>query len=309
MNRLLIILFIALSLPGFGQQDAIYSQYSFNPLVINPAYAGTRNSISAVLLHRSQWVGLDGAPVTQTLAVHSPVNKSKLAFGLNLGHDAIGPTKAINLGFTTAYHIKLKKSKLSLALRGGIYNAVIDKSKLKFDNQSDMFNVGGISSSTVPSFDFGLYYYKTKFYIGLSATHLTKQKFTFYDDVLDPIGASHDYFLRTHVLLTAGYVFDINDNFKFKPSFLLKNTEGALPNLDLSFNALFYKKLWLGISFRNKTSVNFMTEWNIKDFLRIGYAYDLSINKLSKYNKGSHEIFIGFDFNLKSKTVISPRYL
>ncbi len=309
MNRLLIICFIALSLPVFGQQDAIYSQYSFNPLVINPAYAGSRNSISAVLLHRSQWVGLEGAPVTQTLAIHSPINRTKLALGLNLGHDAIGPTQSVNAALTAAYHIKLRKSKLSLALRGGLYNAVLDRNKLKFDNQVDIYNVGGVTSSTVPSFDFGLYYYKAKFYIGLSLTHLSKQRFTFYNEELKPIGATSDYYLRTHAFLNIGYVFDISENFKLKPSFLLKNTEGAVANLDLSFNALLYNKLWIGISFRNKSSVNFMTEFNVKDYFRIGYAYDVSVNKLNKYNNGSHEIFIGFDFNLKSKKLISPRYL
>lgn len=308
MNKILIILFIGLNLTVNAQQDAIYSQYSFNPLAINPAYAGTRSSISAVLLHRSQWVGIDGAPTTQTLAIHSPVNNSNLAFGFNMAYDRIGPSKNLNAGLTAAYHLKFKKSKLSLALRAGFYNSVLDKNKLEFQNTTDIFNEGGVYSSTVPSFDFGAYYYKTKFYVGLSITHLTQHEFNFYEEVFVS-GGSTDYFLRTHVFLNAGYVFEVSNNFVFKPSILLKTTEGALPNLDLSFNAMFYKKFWLGISFRNKSSVNFMTELNITDFLRMGYAYDLSINKLSNYNKGSHEIFIGFDFNIKSKKVVSPRYL
>ncbi len=308
MNRLLIIIFIGLCLSTHAQQDAIYSQYSFNPLAINPAYAGTRSSISAVLLHRSQWVGIDGAPTTQTIAIHSPVNKSKLAFGFNMAYDRIGPSKNLNAAFTTAYHIKFKKSKLSLGLRAGFYNSVLDKNKLEFQNSTDIFNEGGVVSSTVPSFDFGMYYYKTKFYIGFSITHLSRHEFSFYES-LSMNGGASDYFLRTHAFLNVGYVFEVNDNFVFKPSLLLKNSEGAPPNLDLSFNAMFYKKFWLGVSFRNRSSVNFMTEFNITDFLRLGYAYDLSINKLSNYNKGSHEIFIGFDFNLKSKKVVSPRYL
>lgn len=295
-------------MPANAQQDAIYSQYSFNPLAINPAYAGTRSSFSAVLLHRSQWVGIEGAPTTQSLAVHSPVNKSKLAFGFNMAYDKIGPSKNLNAAFTTAYHLKFKKSKLSMALRAGFYNSVLDKNKLEFQNTADIFNEGGVYTSTVPSFDFGLYYYKTKFYIGLSFTHISKHKFNFYEELFLNGGTS-DYFLRTHVFLNTGYVFEVSDNFVFKPSLLFKSTEGALPNLDLSFNAMFYKKFWLGISFRNKSSVNFMTEFNITDFLRMGYAYDLSVNKLSNYNKGSHEIFIGFDFNLKSKKIVSPRYL
>jgi type IX secretion system PorP/SprF family membrane protein len=308
MNKLLVILFIGVNLTLNAQQDAIYSQYSFNPLAINPAYAGTRNSFSAVLLHRSQWVGIDGAPTTQTLSVHSPTNKSNLAFGFNMAYDRIGPSTTLNAAFSTAYHLKFKKSKLSLALRAGLYSATLDKNKLQFQDNNDVFNEGGVYSSAVPSFDFGAYYYKAKFYVGLSLTHLTQHEFDFYDQI-DLNGGSTDYFLRTHVFLNSGYVFEVNKNVVFKPSLLLKVTEGALPNLDLSFNVLFYKKIWVGLSFRNKSSVNFMTEINITDYMRIGYAYDYSVNKLSNYNKGSHEIFIGFDFDLKSKKVVSPRYL
>ncbi len=297
---------LASSFVGKAQQDAIFSQYTFNPLAINPAYAGSRSSFSAVLLHRSQWVGIDGAPNTQTLAVHSPVNKTNLAAGLNLYYDRIGPSSNLNIGFTGAYHLQLKKSKLSFGIRGGIYNSTLDKNQLSFKDQTDIFSENGTVTSTVPSFDFGMYYYKTKFYVGLSMSHINRNKFSFYDNILSD---NTTYSLRTHVFLNMGYVFEVSDNVVFKPSFLLKATEGAYGNLDLSFNFMFYKKFWLGLSFRNRSSVNFMTEWNITDYLRIGYAYDLSVNKLALYNKGSHEIFIGFDFNLKSKKVVSPRYL
>lgn len=308
MKKFYIYLFLSLNFVGNAQQDAIYSQYTFNPLAINPAYAGSRSSFSAVLLHRSQWVGIDGAPTTQTLAVHSPVNKTNLAAGLNLYYDRVGPTSNLNLSFTGAYHLKLKKSKLAFAIRGGIYQSTLDKDQLKFKDQTDIFNEQGIVQNIVPTFDFGMYYYKTKFFLGLSITHLNNAKFDFFENISND-GAFTDYRLRTHLFLTGGYVFEISDKFLFKPTFLFKSTEGAPANLDLSFNFMFYKKFWLGISFRNKSSVNFMTEWNITDYLRIGYAYDLSVNKLTKYNRGSHEIFIGFDFNIKSKKVVSPRYL
>jgi type IX secretion system PorP/SprF family membrane protein len=307
MRKLHIFLFLGLSFIGRAQQDAIFSQYTFNPLAINPAYAGSRSSFSAVLLHRSQWIGFDGAPNTQTLAVHSPVNNTNLAAGLNLYYDRVGPSSNLNVAFTGAYHLKLKKSKLSFAIRGGVYQSTLDKNQLVFKDQTDIFSQQGTVTSAVPTFDFGVYYYKTKFFLGLAINHLNNAKFSFFDNLSN--GASYDYKLKTHVFLNGGYVFDVSDKFIFKPTFLLKSTEGAPANLDLSFNFLFYKKLWLGISFRNKSSVNFMTEWNITDYLRIGYAYDLSVNKLTKYNRGSHEIFIGLDFNIKSKKVISPRYL
>jgi type IX secretion system PorP/SprF family membrane protein len=303
MKKYFLFLFISFSLSSMAQQDAIYSQYTFNPLVINPAYAGSRNSFSSVLLHRSQWVGIDNAPTSQSFAIHSPMNKSKVALGLNFGFDQLGPTKNVNGGLSAAYHLKLEDSKLSFALRAGFYSATVDKNLLNFKDESDQFNSGGMVGSTVPSLDFGVYYYKPKFYLGLSFNHLTRHEFSFYD------GLNTDYYLRTHMFLNGGVVLDISKNVMFKPTALLKLSKQTKANLDLGFNFLFYKKLWLGISFRNKSSVNFMTEFNITDYLRLGYAYDLSINKLSNYNRGSHEIFIGFDFNIKSKKVISPRYI
>jgi len=308
MRKFFLYVFIGFSCIGNAQQDAIYSQYNFNPLAINPAYAGSRSSFSAVLLHRSQWLGFDGAPTTQTLAVHSPVNKTNLAAGLNVYYDRIGPSTNLNVAFTGAYHLKLKKSKLSFAIRGGAYQSTLDKNLLTFKDQTDIFNENGTVTSTVPSFDFGVYYYKTKFFLGLAITHLNNAKFSFFENI-NSIGATQNYKLTTHIFITGGYVFEVSEKFIFKPTFLLKKAEGAPGNLDLSFNFMFYKKFWLGVSFRNNTSVNFMTEWNITDYLRIGYAYDLSVNKLSKYNRGSHELFIGFDFNVKSKKVVSPRYL
>ncbi|MBI3135330.1 MAG: type IX secretion system membrane protein PorP/SprF [Bacteroidetes bacterium] len=291
------------SLNGIAQQDAIYSQYMFNPFAINPAYAGTRNSMSAVILHRSQWVGIEGAPVTQTATLHAPVNKYNIAWGVNLAHDKLGPSRNISGGVTGAYHLKFRESKLSFGLRAGFYNSIFNKNMLNFKEDGDAFDVGGVSSSTVPSFDFGMYYYKTKFYAGISATHLWSGNFN-YKDL-----PSNNIYLRTHVMLAIGYVFEFNQKFVLKPSMLIKSTETSPANIDLNVSALFYKKIWLGISFRNQSSINFLLDMNVTDYLRVGYSYDLLINQLSQYSKGTHELFIGFDFDLKKSQTISPRYL
>lgn len=297
------LLLLTTSLNGIAQQDAIYSQYMFNPFAINPAYAGTRNSMSAVILHRSQWVGIDGAPTTQTATIHAPVNKYNFAWGVNLAHDKLGPNRNISGGLTGAYHVKFRESKLSFGLRAGFYNSILNKNLLNFKEDGDVFDVGGVSSSTVPSFDFGAYYYKTKFYVGLSATHLWSGNFK-YDDL-----PNANMYLRTHVMLAAGYVFEISQKFVLKPSVLIKSTSTTPLNVDLNVSALFYKKFWLGISFRNSSSVNFLLDMNVTDYLRIGYSYDLLINQLSQYSKGTHEVFVGFDFDLKKSQTISPRYL
>ena len=303
-----VLLFLAIILSGhlFAQQDAIYSQYMFNPFAINPAYAGSRNSYSAVLLHRSQWVSMPGAPSTQSFAIHAPAMKSGLAWGLNFSHDQIGPSRNISTGVTGAYIIKFKESKLAFGLRAGIYNTVFDRSLLNFKETNDQLDIGGKESALVPSFDFGAYYYKTKFFAGLSINHLTKHRFNFKDF---PDSVSTNMILRRHFMLNTGYVWELKKNFILKPSLMLKLVPGAPANLDINLSALLYKKVWLGLSFRNKSSVVLMTDINITDFMRIGYSYDISVNKLSTYNKGSHEIFLGFDFNLKNTQTISPRYL
>ncbi|MEO9533255.1 MAG: type IX secretion system membrane protein PorP/SprF [Crocinitomicaceae bacterium] len=303
-----ILFFLTLVIAGHvnAQQDAIYSQYMFNPFAINPAYAGSRNSYSAVLLHRSQWVGMPGAPTTQSFAIHAPSTKTGLAWGLNFAHDNIGPTRNIMFAGTGAYIIKFEDSKLAFGLRAGIYNTVFDRSMLNFKEDNDQLDIGGTEGAMVPSFDFGVYYYKTKFYAGLSANHLTKHTFQF-DDFEDSVTTTMS--LRRHFMLNAGYVWEIKKNFMLKPSFMLKVVPGAPANLDVNLSALFYKRFWLGVSLRNTSSVVIMTDINITDFMRVGYAYDINYNKLGNYNKGSHEIFLGFDFNLKNSQSISPRYL
>lgn len=304
----IVLLFLAIVVGGHAnaQQDAIYSQYMFNPFAINPAYAGSRNSYSAVLLHRSQWVGMPGAPRTQSFAIHAPAMKSGLAWGINLAHDQIGPSRNIVAAGTAAYILKLKDSKLAFGLRGGIYNSVFDRSLLNFKEDGDQLDLGSKVSAVVPSFDFGVYFYKTKFYAGFAANHLTKHIFK-YDDPQDSVTTTMS--LRRHFILNAGYVWEMKKNFVLKPSFMIKAVPGAPVNLDINLSALLYKRVWVGIGARNISSIVLMTDINITDFMRVGYAFDINYNKLGSYNKGSHEIVLGFDFNVKNKQTISPRYL
>lgn len=306
MRRVLAIIFILLSCQTYAQQDALYSQYMFNPFAINAAYAGSRNSYSVVLLHRSQWVGIPGAPNTQSFAIHAPAGKSGIAWGVNVAHDKIGPSRNVLAAATGSYHLKFKESKLSFGLRAGIYNTVLDRSALNFKELNDELDIGGTESAMVPTFDFGVYYYMTKFYAGLSISHLTKHTFDFKDY---PDSVTTNMALRRHIMLNAGYVFEVKRNLILKPSFLFKVVPGAPVNLDINLSALLYKRVWVGVSFRNTSSIVMMTDINITDFMRIGYAYDLNYNKLGSYSSGSHEIFLGFDFNLKNQQTVSPRYL
>ncbi len=316
MKKLLLILMLGCCGQTFAQQDALYSQYMFNPFAVNPAYAGSRNSYSSVLLYRYQWVGIPGSPKTASFALHAPTTKLNLVWGFGTVVETLGPTNSVSFGGTIGYQLKLRKSKLTFALRGGGYYVKLNHKELQFKDLGDQFNIGNDPTATIiPSVDFGAYYFKKKFYIGLSINHLTGGKIAFDTTLfLPPLDENSGLYLTQHLFLSSGYVIRINENIALKPSIMFKYVVGAPANIDLNFSALFYKKIWFGISTRispaNISSIVFMTDVNITDFMRIGYAFDVSLGKLAAYAQGSHELFIGFDFNLKNnKKDVSPRYL
>ncbi len=304
MKKLIVLVISFFSFSGFAQQDAIYNQYLFNPFAINPAYAGSREAINTTLISRSQWVGLDGAPNTQTLGLSSPANQKNLAWGVNLLRDKLGPTNNLFAAGTIAYRLHLNQGTLNFGLRGGIYNSVFDNGILNFREENDILDDNVRTSSVVPTFDFGLYYYTDRFFAGLSITHLNQQRFNF--DQLD----NQEYFLRRHVFISTGYVYKTKKNILIKPSMLIKYSAPTGLNVDFNLNALFNEIAWIGFGVRNFSNLIFLTDINITDYLRIGYSYDLTLSKLKNFNNGSHEILIGFDFNLKKKANLnSPRYL
>ncbi|HLP13709.1 MAG TPA: type IX secretion system membrane protein PorP/SprF [Flavobacteriales bacterium] len=305
MKKFLYISLLLISFNGIkAQQVAIYSQYMFNPFMINPAYAGSRDALSGVLLFRQQWVGIEGAPATQTFSMHSGIGQTKLAAGINVINDVVGPTRNSGALLTCAYHLQLGKGKLSFGLRGGMFNSRLDNSKLNYNNPTDKFNTMNTISTMVPSFDAGLYYYTRKFYAGLSTTHLTQSKFDFENY---PTGTN--LFLKRHFMVATGYAAEISPKVVFKPSILVKYVSGAPVNIDLNASFLFNKVFWLGASFRSGNGVTFISEFYVTDWARIGYSYDLVMNRLKKFTLGTHEIVAGFDLNIKKVKHVSPRYL
>lgn len=304
MRRIIAILYIFLSLGSFAQQDAIYSQYMFNPFAINPAYAGSRDATSVILLNRSQWLGISGAPNTQTMAAHFPANKKHIAWGLNFSYDRLGPTSNLLAAGTVAYQLILEKGTLNFGLRGGAYNTVMNGQKLKFREEFDNLDHQTKISVISPTFDFGMYYYTDRFYAGISANHLTKHPLKF-DNNLNNTA----YFFKQHFFFMTGYAFELKKNIILKPSLLVKYTEDRPFNVDFNINMLLKERFWLGVGLRNLNSLNFLIDFNITDFMRIGYSYDMTMTEIKDYSNGSHEILLGFDFNLRKSTVISPRYL
>ncbi len=289
---------------GYAQQDAIYSQYMFNPFAINPAYAGSRDALSAVILGRQQWAGLDGAPFTGSVAIHGPIKASGLAGGFNIIHDELGPTSTNGAFLTGAYHLKLSKGKLAFGLRGGLISSTFDYNKLNYNQPDNYSNIGAITEGG-PSFDFGMYYYTQKFFAGLSTTHIGTN--TFDHSVNDTLNANIVF--DQHYMLASGLAIEVNDNFVFKPSIMAKYVQGAPLNVDVNMSFLFKKVFWFGMSYRHGSALTFITEYNITDWMRLGYSYDLVLNRLKRFNSGSHELFIGFDFLMRKDKDISPRYM
>lgn len=290
-----------------AQQDPQFTQYMYNMNVVNPAYAGSKESVSGGVLYRSQWVGIDDAPRTATLNLHSPVGKN-VGLGFSVISDQVGPVEETNTYADFSYTIKLGgEHKLALGLKAG---ATFNKIGLYSDigngfvpDQDDAF--GQDTNNTFLNVGAGLFYYTNKYYVAFSVPNMLDGT---YLDLTDN-GENYEFGTETqHYFLTAGYVFDIGTNTKFKPSFLMKSAFNAPLSLDVSANVLFNNKLEFGATYRLDDSVGALVNFAITPSLRIGYAYDYVTSALDVSTSSSHEIMLLFDLNLYKKVTISPRF-
>jgi len=286
----------------FGQQQTLYTHYMFNTSTFNPAYAGTRDAISATMTHRSQWVGFSGAPVTQSLIVHSPLVKG-LGAGFSLVNDKIGPLNFTSLNVDLAYRLKLtRKSRLSFGLKSAVNISSADFSSLELNDQvQDPTFQESIQGDVSPNFGAGIYYYNETFYVGLSTPYLLKNKkaTTLSTDVAQS---------QQHYYLMGGAILPINRYVKFRPSVFIKTTKGAPTQFDLTGFFVFYDKIWAGTMFRSGDAIGLLAGYNINDDIQIGYSFDWSYQILGR-NSGSHELMIRYEFNVKPrKRVLSPRF-
>lgn len=299
--KALLLIFISLFFINIdeasAQQDPQYTQYMYNMSIINPGYVGTKGVWSIGLLGRSQWVNVDGAPKTATLSVNGPLWK-RLSGGLSIIHDEIGPAKEDNLYLDLAYSIRVsEKSNLSLGIKGGF--TFLNVGLLSTNEENDPLNVP--VNQTSPNFGAGLYYYTDRIYIGLSAPNLIETRHLEHKNNI--ANTSRE---EIHYFLTGGYVFDISENLKLKPSALVKAVAGAPLSVDLSANMLFEEKFEVGLSYRFDDSISGMIAMNVNKDFRIGYAYDYTTSNFGQFNSGSHEIMILIDFYRRS--LKSPRF-
>ena len=289
-----------------AQQDPMYTHYAFNTLAVNPAYAGSREALTLTALHRSQWVGFDGAPVTQTLTLHSPLLNNKLGLGLTITNDNIGPMNFTSFNVDFAYKIKLSENgTLSLGLKGGGNLLQGELTSLSLDQGGDVAFSQGISSRFLPNFGFGAYYYTPTWYVGLSTPKLLQN--TYVENM--PTSVSRE---QRHYYLIAGTVFNLTESekVKLKPTAFVKVTESAPVEADLTAMFILYDKVELGAMYRTGDALGLLLGYDFTPQLRVGYSYDFSYaNKTTQYNGGSHEIMIRYDLVFKNKgKIVSPRY-
>jgi type IX secretion system PorP/SprF family membrane protein len=300
MKKLILFLLAVISLNANAQQDAQSSMYFFNPLNYNPAYAGSRGSLNFTGVHRSQWVGWDGAPTTQFVSVHAPVARKHIGIGGNLSYDKIGSRSNFTAMANFAYHMQLnaKNLRLSLGASAGLNANQYNFQSLIVTDQTDPTFLNS-NSSMSPNFGLGAYLYGKRGYLGLSVPRLLQKSID---------NNTSNSFLQRHYYMAAGYVFPINSVFDLKPSVLVKYTNRAPVTIDFNLSAHLYKQFWFGALYRMNESLGFNASYQINDKLMLGYAFDFPFNKLSYRNWGSHEVVISIDIRSKNNAFISPRY-
>lgn len=300
MKTILTIICAFILQSMYSQQDSQYTQYMYNTPLVNPAYAGSRETITAFLLHRNQWVGLDGAPVTNNFSINMPVGDSNFGVGLNFVNDEIGPVSENEISADLAYFIQISENyKLSLGLKGTANLFQLDVNKLRiFDPSDPQFQ--NVDTEFSPNVGAGLYLFSDKTYFGLSVPNFF-ESYRYNDNNVEITKE------KMHFYFIAGHVFTLSPNIDFKPAILSKIVEGAPLQADVTANFLFFDKLTLGAAYRWDASVSALAGFQISDSWFIGYGYDLETTKLSNYNSGSHEIFLRYEFFNRSR-VSAPRF-
>ena len=287
---------------GMAQQLPQFTQYMYNTISINPAYAGSREALSIVGLHRSQWVGFRGGPITQTLSIHTPLRNDRIGLGLSFIEDDLGPENFTYLYGDFSYSIPTGKTgKLAFGIKGGFTQYSLDPDFREAESFDP--SIYGIEDRWTPNIGLGVYYSTNRVYFGLSTPQvLNTDKNT--EEGFEALDRLSYYF-------TGGVVVDLSNSFKFKPAFLVKATNGAPVSYDLTANFLYNEKFWIGGSYRinEKTAaIGGIADFQVSRQLRVGYAYEKPISEIARYTTGTHEILLMYEFKFLSSKLKSPRY-
>lgn len=299
IGSIVYILFYSLFVSG--QYTPLLSQYHFNGLTINPAFAGSYDVLSVSISDRNQWVGFNGAPVTQTIAAHMPLKNENIALGLLMYRDVIGVSQNNGIYGNYAYRIKVGDGKLSIGIGGGIAFKQANLSETNIVQVEDVVFSKNSSVSVLPNVSIGAYYYTKKYYLGISSPFIFSEEFVKdkgkFISIFD--------FSKNNMMLNGGYKYNINAIYCLKPSILFKSNFSSGTQLDLILTAEHSQFGGFGLGFRTNESILFLIKVRFNDQIFLGYSYDLSTSKLSNFNSGTHEIYLTYQFIYHSKTVSS----
>ncbi len=302
-DHIIALMLVAVATPAIAQHTPITSQYLFNGLLINPAYSGSRDAFTANLTHRQQWVGFQGAPVTQLLSVHSPVKNKSLGLGITVFNDRIGVSRETGVMTSYAYRMRMPRGKISLGLGLGLSSSRSNWQDVPLQQQNDISFAPQERRIIRPNFSTGAYYYSRQTFIGLSIPFLLKQR------SVKPSEHASAYTRAVNMqpMLFGGRLMNVNKDLKLKPSMLLRYTPQAGLQGDLSANLILRDVVWIGGSYRSGDAVVAMIEVLPTPQWRIGYSYDAGISKLASHHAGSHELMLQYEFGYRIQ-VRDPRY-
>lgn len=306
MTRTYILSILAallLTTAAQAQQDPMFSQYMFNTLAVNPAYAGSAEVWSFNGIYRHQWTGIDGAPVTQTFVAHGPLKSEAMGIGGTIINDRHGAVKQTGIYGDFSSRIMLSnRSRLAFGIKAGVNLYQADIVDLDPVDDDDPLFQQNLSMRALPNFGAGALWYSERFYLGAAVPKLLRNGLI--GD--EPEFANNNE--KQHAFVIGGIVMDVNNYVKFKPAFLVKATPGAPVQVDLTANFLFYERLWAGAMYRHQDAVGILLQYVVEDIIRVGYAYDYTISGLSDYTSGTHEIMLGVDLRKRYGGHTSPRY-
>ncbi len=303
MKKILITLIAAVGCWGIAtaQQDFQYTQFMFNKMSFNPAYAGTKGDFCLSAIYRKQWFGIERAPQTATFNADGAIAKKRVGLGLSVSYDQIGFSERIGIETNYSYIIPFKdnKSFLSLGLRGGVYYRQIRWDEADLIDQDDMSIPMSATSQLVPNFGAGIYYQSNRWYAGLSVPHLFVNRgdfnITASTGVIEPDFTQHYYGM-------GGFIFDLTDNVQMQQNLLIKYVVNAPLAVDINVSFVFVKRVLLGVTYRVGDSVDGLLQWYISPQLKIAAAYDFSITQLQRYNSGSIEAMVSYCFSKNPAT-------
>jgi type IX secretion system PorP/SprF family membrane protein len=304
-NHILFGLFILFSISSFGQQDPMYTLYMNDPILINPAYAGSRNYLSLNGVYRKQWVGMDWQPTTTSVTINSPFLNYKVGVGFSFMNDKIGPMQQTGIYLDYAFHLNFENNnKLSLGIKAGFTNFDLDLMNLSTTDWDQFVQTNDHPSKFLPNFGVGAYYYTDWYYVALSIPLLLKNSLDVKENTYDMVGREDRSFF-----ISSGMVFTVVDPIlKLKPTILARAIFGAPPSVELGATAILYDRVWFGLLYRIGDAVAAHLRLQLTNQFQIGYSYDLTNSDLRPHNKGTHEIMLNYVFTRRGERILSPRY-